>query len=127
MYISIVSDNLTFLGLKSLDNLKIHEPLNFFKKPLFLLVESAWNGRRNKWRYKIASYPDSPKRNNRKLVDLVRKAKDKGIPTLFWNKEDGVHFDRFIDSAKHFDHILTVDSNCIEKYKSVNAFKSVIL
>ena len=48
-----------------------------------------------------------------------------GIPTVFWNKEDSVHFDRFIDSAKHFDYILTVDSNCIGKYESIGNFKSV--
>ena len=30
-----------------------------------------------------------------------------------------MHFDRFIDSAKLFDHVFTVDENCIPKYKAV--------
>ncbi len=36
---------------------------------------------------------------------------------MFWNKEDGVHFDRFIDSATLFDVVLTVDENCLPRYR----------
>jgi spore maturation protein CgeB len=36
---------------------------------------------------------------------------------VFWNKEDGVHFDRFIDSATLFDVVLTVDENCLARYR----------
>lgn len=96
-----------------------------FFTPDFLLVESAWKGSKDTWKYKIASYPEYAKRTNSKLIKLLDAAKNKGIPTVFWNKEDSVHFDRFIDSAKHFDHILTVDSNCVAKYKSIGNFKSV--
>lgn len=84
-----------------------------------LLVESAWQGHWNRWKYKIAAYPDYPNRNNDKLKKLVARAKDLGIPTVFWNKEDSVHFDRFIDSAKLFDHVFTVDETCIPRYKAV--------
>lgn len=87
--------------------------------PEILFVESAWQGRWNRWKFKIASYPDHPARNNDQLKKLVQKAKDRGIPTVFWNKEDSVHFDRFIDSAKLFDHVFTVDETCIPRYKAV--------
>lgn len=82
-----------------------------------LFVESAWFGRWNSWKYKIASYPDVPSRNNHALRRLVARARDKGIPTVFWNKEDSVHFERFIDSASLFDVVLTVDENCIPRYR----------
>jgi hypothetical protein len=82
-----------------------------------LFVESAWSGRWNSWKYKIASYPDVPSRNNQALRRLVASARDKGIPTVFWNKEDGVHFERFIDSASLFDVVLTVDESCIPRYR----------
>lgn len=88
-------------------------------KPDMLLVESAWQGTRNRWKFKVASYPDHPKRNNKALLRIVDYAKERGIPTVFWNKEDGVHFDRFIDSARHFDHIFTVDETCIPRYRSI--------
>lgn len=84
-----------------------------------LFVESAWSGWKNLWKYKIASYPDHPERTNDSLVSLVNKAKKYGIPTVFWNKEDSCHFERFISSAKHFDHIFTIDANCIPKYKAI--------
>lgn len=85
----------------------------------FLFVESSWQGFNNHWKYKIASYSEQPKRNNKDLLRVVNYAKERGIPTVFWNKEDGVHFDRFIDSARHFDHIFTVDETCIPRYRDV--------
>ena len=88
-------------------------------KPDLLFVESAWHGCSNSWKFKIAAYPDHPQRHNHKLARLVVYARERGIPTVFWNKEDGVHFDRFIDSARLFDHIFTVDENCIPRYRAV--------
>ena len=86
-------------------------------KPDLLIVESAWNGYLNSWKYKIASYPNKSKNNN-KLKKVIQYARDLNIPCVFWNKEDNVHFDRFIKSASLFDNILTVDKNCIDGYKS---------
>ena len=123
--IALISDALTESALKIDNELVISNmsdrifDILKLNKIDFLFVESAWQGYKNRWKYKIASYPDVPKRNNHALRRLVERAKDKGIPTVFWNKEDGVHFDRFIDSAKLFDHVFTVDENCIPKYKAV--------
>jgi hypothetical protein len=73
-------------------------------RPDMLLVESTWHGPAQSWRYRVASYPRHAwLRSNRRLRLLVRVARDMGIPTVFWNKEDGVHFDRFIASARLFD------------------------
>ncbi|EAL6101152.1 glycosyltransferase family 1 protein, partial [Campylobacter coli] len=123
--IALIADELTHASLKAEDGVIIKNltPLNYklvfyFWKPDFLFVESAWHGFKNKWKYKIASYPDYPKRNNNQLKKLISYAKKNNIPTVFWNKEDHVHFDRFIESAKLFDFIFTVDENCILKYKS---------
>lgn len=88
-------------------------------KPDFILVESAWCGHRNKWRYKIANYPDYPERNNVELRKLLEMADKHNIPAVFWNKEDGAHFNRFIDSASLFKYILTVDENCVERYRAI--------
>jgi spore maturation protein CgeB len=67
----------------------------------------------------MASYPDHPKRNNNALARVVDMAKNRGVPTVFWNREDGVHFERFIKSASLFDYILTVDENSVERYKKI--------
>jgi len=88
-------------------------------RPDFLLVESAWQGYHSQWQYRIANYHNRPKRHNASLARVVAMARKRGIPTVFWNKEDSVHFDRFIDSAKLFDHVFTVDANCIPRYKAI--------
>jgi len=121
--IAIITDNLTAASLAFEARTYALSPWNYrFKlrywRPDFLFVESAWLGHRNAWRYRIASYPDNPDRNNRMLVGLLQYARGLGIPTVFWNKEDGAHFDRFIDSARYFDHIFTVDENTIPKYRA---------
>ena len=80
----------------------------------FLLVESAWHGYNNTWEYKIAKYS---KNNLYEIKSLIKYCKDNGISTVFWNKEDPIHFDNFIDTALLFDYIFTTDANMIPKYK----------
>lgn len=87
-------------------------------RPHLVFVESAWAGHRNAWKYRIAAYPDHPERSNAELARLVATARELGIPAVFWNKEDGVHFERFIASAMLFDHVFTVDSNCVARYRA---------
>ncbi len=124
--IALVADALTRAALAAEANITHITPRNYrwalrLARPDFLLVESAWEGRGVCWKYKIASYPDVPKRSNILLQRMIACARGLGIPTVFWNKEDGVHFDRFIDSALLCEHILTVDANCIEAYRARGA------
>lgn len=87
-------------------------------RPDMLLVESAWRGKGNSWRYKIATYPGKSS-GRESLRRLVSYARGLGIPTIFWNKEDGIYFDRFIDSARLFDYVFTVDALCLPKYRAL--------
>lgn len=124
--IALIADELTSHCLGFDASIRHITPLNYWWvlrvwKPDFLLVESVWRGQGESWKYKVAAYPDVPSRNNRALQRVVALARDLGIPTVFWNKEDGVHFDRFIASARLFDHIFTVDENCIPRYRAVVA------
>lgn len=79
-----------------------------------LLVESAWNGNDGSWQYRIASYE---KNMGDELADLLKCCKRNGVPTVFWNKEDPAHFDRFINKASMFDIVLTTDEDCIPEYR----------
>lgn len=88
-------------------------------KPDLVLVESAWQGPWNSWKYRIAAYPDHPRRNNLALQKMVSAARELGIPCIFWSKEDGVHFERFAASASLFDAIFTVDANCVPRYRQM--------
>lgn len=121
---TLISDELTSQSLNKVSFVKIFErqlQYQFWKrrKPDFILVESAWRGHKDKWRYKIANYPGYPERNNVELRKLLELADKYDIPAVFWNKEDGAHFNRFIDSASLFKYILTVDENCVERYQAI--------
>ena len=130
MNIALISDDLTRSSL-SFDN-EIFNVTSFnffllrFYKMQFLLVESAWSGFYNSWKYKIASYPEVKNRNNKSLFRVIEYAKKLKIPCIFWNKEDSVHFNRFIDSASFFDYVFTVDENCVPKYREILGDKAKI-
>ncbi len=84
------------------------------EKPDLLLVESTW------------------KRVNRSLIssnleDIIEKCHEQHIPTIFWNKEDPLHFDRFIQEAKIFDYIFTTDLDCVPRYKELLGHERIYL
>jgi spore maturation protein CgeB len=87
-----------------------------------LMVESAWAGNNREWRYLVGNV-DKPGNPLRQLVEFCR---DRKIPTVFWNKEDPVHFDRFSSAAVLFDVIFTTDANSVPRYEALtgkaNAF-----
>ncbi|WP_051439580.1 CgeB family protein [Bordetella petrii] len=124
--VAIIADELTRSSLAAECQTFNLTPSNYRRvfqswKPDLLFVESAWHGYKDAWKYKIASYPLYPERNNESLRTLVLEAKQLGIPAVFWNKEDGVHYDRFIATARLFENIFTVDINCVDKYKAAVA------
>lgn len=83
-------------------------------RPNILLVESAWHGNDDAWNKKV-QYIN--KYNTLELKNLVDWCKKKFIPTIFWNKEDPVHYNHFINTAKLFDYVFTTDESSVNKYK----------
>jgi FkbM family methyltransferase len=81
-------------------------------EPDLLFVESAWRGVRDLWDKKISHAASE-------LVEMVAWCRERGIPTVFWNKEDPVHFQTFTGTAKLFDHVFTTDIDCVSRYKTV--------
>ena len=81
--------------------------------PALLFVESAWEGNGGAFRYDLAHFA---KRQGSPLRDVLVAADKADIPTVFWNKEDPVHFDDFADAASQFDWIFTTDADCIDRY-----------
>lgn len=78
-----------------------------------LFVESAWEGNNGSWTRKVGYYNEE---QCRELRSLIIHCRSKGIPTVFWNKEDPIHFNRFRKTAKYFDHVLSTDANCLKDY-----------
>jgi glycosyltransferase involved in cell wall biosynthesis len=81
-----------------------------------VIVESAWEGNAGQWRRGVGRYSEA---EHKDLCDLLAACRDQGIPTVFWSKEDPVHFDRFVSTAVLCDVVLTVDANRLGAYRQV--------
>ena len=119
--VAIVADTFTTEGLRPETDLLELRP-DTWKQQMeespvdALFVESAWEGINDEWHQRVGFYGDEQFSVVQGILDYCRK---RSIPTIFWNKEDPVHFSRFKNSAKHFDHIFTTDANCITEYSKV--------
>ena len=89
-----------------------------------IIIESAWEGNGGEWARGIGHYSDEESAD---LRGLLKSARSKGIPTIFWNKEDPVHFARFAPNAALCDHVFTTDANMIPKYHSVKDQRNITI
>lgn len=83
-------------------------------RPDLVFVESAWRGPHESWRRQIARYEDVAP--SEKLGELLAFCRGQDIPSVFWNKEDPVHFDRFIEAASGFDYVYTTEEAIQQRY-----------
>lgn len=85
-------------------------------RPALLFVESAWEGNGGAFRYELAHLAT---RDRSPMRDVLSAATAASIPTVFWSKEDPVHFDSFAPAAAMFDWIFTTDEDCVERYRKL--------
>lgn len=88
--------------------------------PQILFVESAWRGCEERWDGKVAH-------RAQELQDIVTWCRRRRIPTVFWNKEDPIHFQTFLNTAQMFDYVFTVDIDCVHRYKAALEHERVYL
>lgn len=88
------------------------------RPPHLLLVESAWEGNAGSWQYQVGTYSYAASAGLPHLTAMVRWCRERGIPAVFWNKEDPIHYDRFREAAALFDVVLTSDANCVPRYRA---------
>jgi len=79
--------------------------------PDLLFIESVWRGKDNLWRFKLHDHMED-------ITALTSYCREKGIPIVFWSKEDPVHFGVFIRTAALADFVFTTDADCVELYKA---------
>ncbi len=81
-----------------------------------LFLESCWEGNFGRWRYAFTS-PGLKHSNAQSLLKAIGVAKGKKMPVIFWNKEDPMHYDKFLPIAQRCDVIFTTDSNKVKDYQ----------
>lgn len=79
-------------------------------RPHVLFVESAWTGLQGEWSGKVSGADAD-------FLALVESCRAAGIRTVFWNKEDPLHFEAFLGAALRFDLVCTTDAASISRYK----------
>ncbi|MCU1567140.1 MAG: glycosyl transferase family 1 [Pseudarthrobacter sp.] len=118
--IGIISDQFTLEGLKGEANLVVLHP-DTWRDQLeaqsvdALFVESAWEGIDGLWRQKVGYYDEERFSTLESILSWCNTA---GVPTIFWNKEDPVHYNRFSRTSERFDHVFTTDADCLRRYKA---------
>lgn len=120
---ALVTDAFTADCLSVECRVRILTPRNYREvieewKPDLVFVESAFHGADGSWRYRVARQPawlriGPPKA----ILRLVELAQVRGVPTVFWNKDDGAFFDDFIEAARVFDYVFTTDQNRVADYR----------
>jgi hypothetical protein len=95
--------------------------------PHLLFVESAWKGNGGSWEYQVGSYSYPQSVGLPELTALVERCRQHDVPTVFWNKEDPVHFDKFKEAAQLFDIVLTTDSDRIPAYEALPNLRADIV
>lgn len=75
-----------------------------------LFIESAWRGLDGQWALKVSNLAPQ-------LVALIEWCRKNGVPSVFWNKEDPVHYDTFLPVAAKVDIVFTTDLDCIPSYR----------
>lgn len=126
--VAMIADEFTFHSFKEeFNSLRLH-PKKWreqFEKhqPQMFFCESAWQGgtpQKHPWQAKIYASVRWPKENRVELLEILDYCHKKGIPTVFWNKEDPTHFeDRindFVRTAALFDYVFTTAEECVESY-----------
>lgn len=89
-------------------------------KPDLVFIESAWKGVDDLWQRKVSNCTEE-------VRAVLTWAKKNNVPSMFWNKEDPVHFSTFIELASLVDHVFTTDIDCIPKYKKILGHNRIYL
>ena len=114
--VASIMDEFTYLSYEPECNLLQLTPQNWLTEleafnPDLLIIESAWRGKNDLWGSKVGHM-------SQEIVSIIEWCGSNKIPTVFWNKEDPVHFETFLNTAKLFDYVFTTDIDCISRYKT---------
>ena len=101
------------------------EQLELFA-PDLIFCEAAWTGIRRfegVWRGRVYRDRRLLFDNRGILLDILSYCRGRGIPTVFWGKEDPAFFYHpvydFTDTALSFDFIFTTAQECVERYRAL--------
>ncbi len=114
--LGIICDEFLYVLYKDLCNVFFITPENYrdyAEKVDVLMVVTVWRGLNKEW-----FMPIDKKLKTIREITKFYKEKNSNIKTVFYSKEDPVHYDEFVEFAFGFDYVFTTDINCLPKYIS---------
>jgi 2-polyprenyl-3-methyl-5-hydroxy-6-metoxy-1,4-benzoquinol methylase len=124
--IGIITDSLAFNYFNNSANFTYIGPNNY-KAVLdnqnigMLMFITCWRGMDNEDLKGISG--DNEVRNS--VIDIFKYARSKGLPIVYWSKEDPVHYDIYHEFSKYADYIFTTAEECLLDYKSYTGNNNV--
>ena len=123
--VACVLDNFSYSAFRfeanflQLDVLEYNNQLESFQ-PDIVFFESAWRGKDDLWGSKVGH-------GDREVIEILQWAQKNNVPSVFWNKEDPVHFKSFLNVAQLFDYVFTTDLDSIPRYKEILSNDNIFL
>ena len=112
--IGIIADEFLYDSFKDVANLEyISRDNQELKDYDFVIFATSWRGIDNSW--DGSAHPNNEKRQE--MIELVEKYNNKGIPTIFYSKEDPVNYHLFKSLAEHCQYIFTTAVEMVKHYK----------
>lgn len=112
--IGIIADEFLYDSFKDVANFEyISRDNKELKDYDFVIFATSWRGIDNSW--DGSAHPNNEKRQE--MIELVEKYNSKGIPTIFYSKEDPVNYHLFKSLAEHCQHIFTTAVEMVKHYK----------
>ncbi len=121
--IGIISDQFLYESFKDVADVEYinrHERDNI-KDYDFVIFATTWKGIDQSWMG--AATPNGPIR--RQMILLAEEYNKRGIPTVFYSKEDPVNYNLFKSLAKHCKYIYTTAQEVVPLYKEYTGNENV--
>ncbi|CAD2078931.1 glycosyltransferase [Jeotgalicoccus meleagridis] len=123
IHIGLIADEFLYNSFKdvaNVDYISRHERFDY-KNYDFVIFATTWRGIDQSWLG--SSSANGPIR--RQMIDLAEEYNRRGIPTVFYSKEDPVNYNLFKSLAKHCQYIYTSASEMVRLYKKYTSNENV--
>lgn len=115
LHVGIIADEFLYNSFKdvaNIDYISRHDRFDY-KDYDFVIFATTWRGIDQSW--VGSSSANGPIR--RQMIDLAKEYNSRGIPTVFYSKEDPVNYNLFKSLAKHCQYIFTSAEEMVRLYK----------
>lgn len=121
--IGIVADEFLYESFKDVANVEYitRSERENIKNYDFVILATTWRGVDQSWMGAATS--NGPIR--RQMIMMAEEYNKKGIPTIFYSKEDPVNYNLFKSLAKHCKYIYTTAQEVVNDYKEYTGNENV--